>query len=267
MFLDLDLARRLEEAEAGKYAAYARARPCVMPELNPAVLSLAGGAAIYAGAGSPYSRAVGLGLHGPVSQVEFDEMEAFYANFGVTPQISLCPLADPSLIECIGRAGYRIDMHMHTWVREISPGEDFHLPTGIVVCPIAFDEASLWARVAFKGGLDSEDAEPTRTAVISAYPYMARTHCYLAWMDGESAGAATMSIHEGLAELFGASTRIPFRSRGVQSALLASRLAEAQRQGCDLATAHTEPGSASQRNVERMGFRLAYTKVHLVKGA
>jgi hypothetical protein len=113
--------------------------------------------------------------------------------------------------------------------------------------------------------LDSDGAEPSRSSVIAAYPYMARTTCYLAWMDGEAAGAATMSLHDGLAELFGASTRTPFRNRGAQMALLASRMAEAQRLGCDLAVAHTEPGSASQRNVERLGFRLAYTKVHLVK--
>lgn len=265
MFADLDLARRLEGAEAAKYAAYARSRPCVMPEVNPAALRVAGGMAVYAGKGSPYNRAVGLGLDGPVSRAEFGEMEAFFAHYGVTPQISLCPLADGSLLELIGQAGYRIDMFMHTWARPLATGEDFHLPPGIVVCPIAYDEAGLWARVAFKGGLDSEDAEPSRSAVIAAYPYMAQTTCYLAWIGGEAAGAGTLSLHDGLAELFGASTRVPFRNRGVQAALLASRLAEAQRQGCDLAAVHTEPGSASQRNVERMGFRLAYTKVHLVK--
>jgi GNAT superfamily N-acetyltransferase len=267
MFADIDLARRLEAAEAAKYAAYARARPCVMPEINPSALAVAGGVAVYAGDGSPYSRAVALGLQGPVTAAEFDQVEAFFANHRVAPQISLCPLADPSLVELIGRAGYRIEMFMQTWVRPISPAEDFHLPAGIIVCPIAYDEAELWARVAFKGGLDSDDAEPSRSSVIAAYPYMARTACYLAWIDGEAAAAGTVSIHDGLAELFGASTRTPFRNRGAQMALLASRLAEAQRQGCNLATVHTEPGSASQRNVERLGFRLAYTKVHLVKGA
>ena len=37
-----------------------------MPDLNPAVLSVAGGVAVYAGGNSPYNRAVGLGLDGPV---------------------------------------------------------------------------------------------------------------------------------------------------------------------------------------------------------
>lgn len=259
------MARRLEAADAAKYAAYARARPCVMPEVNPAVLAVAGGVAVYAGPGSPYNRAVGLGLQGPVSEVEFAQIQGFYRNYHTSPQVSLCPLADGSLLECVGNAGYRIDMFMHTWVREIAPTEDFHLPKGIVVCPAGYDDARLWTRVAFKGGLDSEDAEPGRTAVIAAYPYMAHTACYLAWIDGEAAGAATLSVHAGLAELFGASTRVPFRNCGVQTALLASRLAEAQRLDCELAVVHTEPGSASQRNVERFGFTLAYTKVHLVK--
>jgi GNAT superfamily N-acetyltransferase len=267
VFADLDLARRLETAEAAKYAAYARARPCVMPEVNPAVLSVAGGVAVYAGPDSPYNRAVGIGLRGPVSEAEFEQMEDFVANYSMTPKVSLCPLVDRSLLGHLSRAGYRVDMFMHTWVREISPVEDFHLPKGIIICPASYDEANLWVRVAFKGGLDSEEAEPGRSAVIAAYPYMAHTTCYLAWIDGEAAGAGTLSMDHGLAELFGASTRPSFRNRGVQSALLVSRLAEAQRLGCDLAIVHTEPGSASQRNVERMGFRLAYTKVHLLKAA
>jgi len=265
MFVDIELARRLEDAEALKYAAYAHARPCVVPELNPAVLAVGGGTAVYAGSGSPYTRAIGVGLRGPVSDGEFIRLEKFFANYGVESQLSLCPLADRSLLGRLGYTGYRLNMFMHVWVRELRAGEDFHLPRGIIVCPIDYAEADLWTRLAFKGGLDSEDAEPSRTTVIAAYPYMTSTTCYLAWIDGEAVGTGTMSVHDGVAEFFGASTRPSFRNRGVQGALLASRLAEAQRLGCDIATVHTEPGTPSQRNVERFGFRLAYTKVNLVK--
>ena len=54
---------------------------------------------------------------------------------------------------------------------------------------------------------------------------------------------------------------MPHRNLGMQHALIAARLAAALAAGCDLAVVHTEPGSPSQRNVERLGFRLAYTKV------
>jgi hypothetical protein len=36
-------------------------------------------------------------------------------------------------------------------------------------------------------------------------------------------------------------------------------------EGCDLATASTLPGSVSQRNYERNGFHVAYTKAVLVR--
>jgi hypothetical protein len=39
------------------------------------------------------------------------------------------------------------------------------------------------------------------------------------------------------------------------------RLRITQKAGCDLAVTLTMPGTTSQRNVERAGFRTAYTKV------
>ena len=57
-----------------------------------------------------------------------------------------------------------------------------------------------------------------------------------------------------------------FRGRGVQTALLEGRLAAAEAAVCDLAVVMTTPGTPSQRNVERAGFRTAYTFARMVKG-
>jgi hypothetical protein len=51
----------------------------------------------------------------------------------------------------------------------------------------------------------------------------------------------------------------------VQTALFAARLAWARGQQCDVAVSVTQPGSISQRNIERFGFRVAYTRTKLVK--
>ena len=56
-----------------------------------------------------------------------------------------------------------------------------------------------------------------------------------------------MAIHGCLTTLFADSTMPGFRGAG------------------DLATASTLPGSVSQRNYERNGFRVAYTKAILVR--
>jgi hypothetical protein len=51
----------------------------------------------------------------------------------------------------------------------------------------------------------------------------------------------------------------------VQTALLATRLADAAAAGCDIAVVTTAPGSQSQQNVQRRGFQLLYTRAILVK--
>ena len=74
-----------------------------------------------------------------------------------------------------------------------------------------------------------------------------------------------MRITDGVAQLTGAATAPAHRRRGVQTALLATRLADAGRAGCDIAVVTTAPGSKSQQNVQRRGFHLLYTRAVLVK--
>ena len=49
------------------------------------------------------------------------------------------------------------------------------------------------------------------------------------------------------------------------AALHHARLALARRSGCDLAAQGAQPGSTSQRNAERRGFRVIYTRAFLVR--
>jgi hypothetical protein len=67
-------------------------------------------------------------------------------------------------------------------------------------------------------------------------------------------------MSEGVALLAGASTIPGKRKLGAQLALLDVRLRAGAEQGCDLAMMCAQPGSASQRNAERHGFRIAYTR-------
>jgi len=72
-------------------------------------------------------------------------------------------------------------------------------------------------------------------------------------------------LTEGIAQLTGAATAPAHRRRGVQTALLLARLTDAAAAGCDIAVVTTQPGSRSQRNVQRRGFDLLYTRAVLVK--
>jgi hypothetical protein len=83
---------------------------------------------------------------------------------------------------------------------------------------------------------------------------------FIAELDGRPIAAAALAIHEGVALLAGASTIPMDRRRGAHSALFRSRLEYGRRIGCDLAMVCTEPGSAAQRNAQRYGFQVAYSR-------
>jgi GNAT superfamily N-acetyltransferase len=89
---------------------------------------------------------------------------------------------------------------------------------------------------------------------------------FLAEFEGQPLAAANLATHGGVALLAGASTVPEGRRRGAQNALLEARLRFAAEVGCDLAMMCALPGSSSQRNAERHGFRIAYTRIKWRKG-
>ena len=87
-----------------------------------------------------------------------------------------------------------------------------------------------------------------------------QTVCFLAEIDGKPGAAGALCLHEGVALFAGAATVPELRHRGLQSALLRERMRYAFDHGCDLAMMGALPGSNSQRNAERNGFQIAYTR-------
>ena len=85
--------------------------------------------------------------------------------------------------------------------------------------------------------------------------------CFLAEVDCTPGAAGALIVHEGVALFGGASTVPELRRRGLQAALLNERMRYAVERGCDLAMMVAEAGSNSQRNAERKGFCVAYTRL------
>src|SRR5690242_2515212 len=107
-------ARRLEAAEA------ANARGCLGAQPDRAVLEIAGGVAIFAGAESPLTHAVAIGLNGPVRPAELDEMERFFRSRGARPAIDLCPFADLGLLPQLAGRGYHLTEFNNVLVRRMT---------------------------------------------------------------------------------------------------------------------------------------------------
>jgi hypothetical protein len=260
-FAGLDLARRLEAAEALNGAECAEAQQLLNPAVGATVRQVAGGSAIFVGAESPLTHALGLGMHGPVQPEELDLLEAFYHARGATVSVDLCPLADASLLELLGNRGYRATEFMNVLIRPL-PGSEI-APAEVSVRLSNEGEEDLWASTVGRGFLEKDALTAEEMEVGRNIFYMPGSLCYLAFAGSQAVAAGAMAMHGGLATLFADSTTPGFRGIGLQSALIRERLRASV--GCDLATASTLPGSLSQRNYERNGFQVAYTKAILVR--
>src|ERR1700680_4882328 len=92
--LTLELARRIEFAEAEAAVSCAETMRELRAGDGSAVERVCGGFAVYCGAGSPVTQAVALGLDGPVTSEEFDRLEEFYFRRKEPVRVETCPMAN-----------------------------------------------------------------------------------------------------------------------------------------------------------------------------
>lgn len=262
-FVDLELARRLEMAEMIFPDCFEAMRRFA-PEDPLASEHVAGGIAFFGGVGYPANQIVGMGLHEEVTAADMDRVEDFFRSRGVPSTVVVSPLADASLRTLLGERGYAIGEFNSVLMKRISHEEPFTLPPGVVVERVTPETIRPWMSAIAEGfAQDIEVAED----VFGGFAALPGALAFLARIDGKIVGGCGgRVIRKGrIGALFGTATLPDYRRRGVQGALIAKRLHEAALAGCEYAVVSTHPGSGSQRNMERRGFRLAYTKAVMVR--
>ncbi len=263
-FIDATVSRRLELNEMLAPLDYVKIQQQRRPELGATYREIAGGIAYFAGEGSPLNQAVGMGLHGSVSREEFDEFESFYRERNSPAQIVLSPYADLSLLGFVRDRGYRLTEFNSVMVCRLAEFNPQFAPEGVRVQRVTPESARSWAEVLVEGFSEFGVLPPD---LFEPYGLLPHGLNFLAYVDGEIAGGGSGTFYpeHGLAAIFGAATLPRFRRRGVQNALFQARLQSAKAAACEIAVVCTQPASGSQRNAERNGFRLAYTKTVLIR--
>jgi GNAT superfamily N-acetyltransferase len=262
-FSDTALARRLERAEAQGNADFVEARARIFPESGARWIEVAGAYAMYDGVRSPLTQTFGLGLFQPVTQTEMEMIEEFFREQGAPVFHEVSPLADPALLALLGAGGYHPIEYTSVMFRPIKRGVSLTAPRNekIQVRLARDDEREMWARAAAKGWSEFTELADLMLEMSEISASRSGGLSFLVEIEGQIIATGAMSICEGVALMAGASTIPEARKQGAQLALLESRLHYAANQGCDLAMMCAQPGSASQRNAERQGFRIAYTRI------
>ncbi|OMB79740.1 MULTISPECIES: GNAT family N-acetyltransferase [Mycolicibacterium] len=269
LFCGVELARRIEKAESDLIVAATRAARD--RGADGLVLPVAGGFACFAEPNSPMNKVVGLGFDGLPDEAVLGEIERAFAARGSATQVELSNLADPEVTALLSGRGYRLEEFENVLARPVG---DEPAPVSDVQVRRA-DDLTAWVNVVVEGFAHPDGEGPVSHEQFPADIVeraerdmeKAGATAYVALCDGVVAGGAMMRVAGSIAQLAGAATAPAYRRRGVQAALLATRLHEAADAGCEVAVVTTAPGSKSQHNVQRRGFQLLYTRAILVKPA
>ncbi len=271
-----DLVVRLEQAAAALGYDAIQVHRGLFPSSAAEGFPAGSGVAVFLNEESPLTQVRGAGM------VEFslDDVEQFYAERMAPVTFTLTPFADAALYTKLTRSGYEFGTFENTLVRAVSDADIVPEPENDPDVVIAGDPVE-WSQMmaeSFFGAVTAmgRDLGQTLFALPTCRNLIIRARAEPA--DGaepvnrselaaraEPAAGAQLDIRDGLG-IFQCDGTLPrFRGEGLQTMLIRARLSIAALAGCDLVTADTAPGSQSQRNYERLGFRVVYTKVTLIK--
>jgi GNAT superfamily N-acetyltransferase len=272
LFCDTALAARIERVETQLIALCSNAARRRTASAG-FVIPVAGGLASFACPGSPYNKVAGLGFGGMPDPAALAQIEKAFAAHGSPTQVELAHLANPGIGILLSARGYQLESFENVLGRALTDAPQRVAPAGVEVRPSGEEGAEAWLGAVAEGSTHPDTQgvpwheEFPGEMIINAELDAAEAGAvrYAGYLDGILAGGATMRIAEGVAQLTGAATVPAHRRRGVQTALVSARLADAAAAGCDVAVIITQPGSKSQQNAQRQGFDLLYTRAVLVR--
>jgi hypothetical protein len=259
VFCDLALSKRLELTEGRSSAAFVGVQALRDPASGATFQEVGGTLAMFSGVGSPLTQTFGLGVGSAFRVADLETIEQFFASRGSAVFHEVSPLAGVEVFDTLVQRGYRPVELTSVMFRPID-GRIDEAPARphIHIRLVEPSEADTYASVSARGWSESVE-------VLQFIEGFARTTvdcatCVVAEIDGIAIAAAALFMQDRVGLLAGASTVPEGRRQGAQAALLDWRLRYLAAHNCDLAMVAAAPGSASQRNAERNGFRIAYTR-------
>jgi GNAT superfamily N-acetyltransferase len=260
LFSDIATSRRLERAEGFACAQHAEALRSLNPGSGAEWMQCGGAIAVFNGVDSPVTQSFGLGIFEDVSAEILDKIEDFFKAHGAPVFHEVSPLAGAEAFALLCARGYRPVELSNVVYQEVKEPAAID-KSNIAVRVAGASETKLWSEISARGwSRDHPEFAGMMLELGEVTAARGHTFCFIAEFDGIPGAAGALCLHEGVALLAGAATVPELRRRGLQSALLRERMRYAFEHGCDLAMMAALPGSDSQRNAERAGFRIAYTR-------
>ena len=256
------MSQKLERTEARANADFVETRARLDPDSGAAWIEVGGAYAMFDGVESPLTQTFGLGIFEDTTAEHLDEIEAFFNERSGPVFHEISPMTDFSLMALLSTRGYQPIELTSVMYRELAKPVDSHERNpALTTRVISPDEVELWARTSANAWITEHEAlgefmfnfGSISAQCNGAFPYIAE-------LSGCPVATGMLFIYDDICMLAGASTLPDARNNGAQTALLEDRLTFAAAQGCKLAIMGAAPGSQSQKNAQKNGFHIAYTR-------
>lgn len=253
MLLTDELIDRIHRVNKRAIQSVAEAASKILPAA--AGKEIAGGMACFAGEGSPFTQ-----LSEYRDEAGLEEVEAFFSSRCENWEITPSSFASPGALGALSKYGYVADHFESVLAMDIGRVPE----VGDVDIEEITGDRTEWMLTAERGWTEDDESESI-SDVSRIVATLEDTRFYLARVEGIAAAVASMQFEDGLICLSGACTRVPFRGRGLQTALINRRLRDAGKGA--LAVMSAAPGSASHRNAQRHGLHPLYSKLVFMRRA
>lgn len=258
----LALAQLLEGTDARQHHSYVRWLQQL--GLPATLLEIGGGVATYTGAHSPLNQAVGIGLLPLANEALLAvQLRDYFHHLGVAAAIELTNLTSPTLAAELAKQGYypvEYSSILGIPLQKVQLAPPATTP-GYTIAPYTQPNEQVLEAILQGFGFEVNEENLSFQRNWYAAPDYRQ---WVAWYEGRPVAGANLYCGERAVLLSGASTLPAYRQRGLQTALIATRLHHAQAQGYEWATVATEPGSVSEANMLRLGFERLYARTKWV---
>jgi ribosomal protein S18 acetylase RimI-like enzyme len=257
LHLSRDLMLQIEEAEKDCWTTYLSGVQKIPGNPLGVQISTVGHSTAFlveASQSQFFNKALGFGIE----HIDYiDALLDFYHSNDKMCTVEIIPLPEyDDLLLALAKkglynSGYTVMLYKS--LENITP----NLSSKLQINRVQKEDSSLLADIHVTGfEFQGDDAQQEHLIVKEGYNNE-KFKSYIAKSEGVSIGAGTLFVHKDIGVLFGGATVPQYRGKGCQRALLEYRINEAMNLGCKLLVSHTNTYSASQRNLERVGFHLA----------
>jgi GNAT superfamily N-acetyltransferase len=264
--VDLDLSKRLERAEALANRRFIEAKQTAFPGTDATWIEVAGAYAMFDTAQSPLTQTFGMGVFEMPADNDFERIENFFKDRGAPVFHEISPVADQSLLIKLRERGYYPMELTNLLYRSINSDWVVEANPALKVRKVEVDEQDAYSKLCAQAWQLPPEFAPffdDLGKVTAANDYV---KSFVVEHNGKPIGGGNLCLSEDVALIAGDCTLPEARGQGSQLALIAARVHYAKEHGYKLMMMGALPGSTSQKNGQRAGMNIAYTRMKWTNG-